>query len=862
MKKIFKNMTLFKTLTITLAVGIFMAVLTSKSNVKADSYVYDFWKNVIPSTEGITYKETYYAKNIKNAYNPNETLNEFRHLADMEVYENNIYVLDQNSETSETTDIHLANGVVYKALNVSYVAVLNQNFQYEKVVNQFLLSDYAKNKLDKFYNFNTKLEDITEEQASSKEFVDVYDIETASATSKNNRIYFSDITDYLTKKDQTIYSVNYITYTGEYGGSDYSEITNVSKKDIEVVKLTKLTVSTTEVTLDEAIDALNKIGCKVVDSTSDSSSFTITVDEQNKDKAKQAIQSLKENLEISVTTDGYFDVSDAPKTSGNEKVRFEVTYKYLKLAACAPYLPYYDSETGTVDTTKAAVYLNNARGITATEDSIYIADTDNARILKLNKDFVVEDVYLTPSDSSFYQILDTAYETEYGTAYEIISDQHSSLYTKITDKQVFYPIKVAVNNSGVCYCIASNIYEGLVEFGTNKTFNRFLGKNEVSANALKQLWSKIFTDTQLSSLALSLPPMFNNIAIASNGFLYATSNPETDATNPKNMVKIINTKGNDITKRNGYVAPDGDAVYVIASNVNGAVLGSSVLTAVAISKTGNYTVADQTRGRLFTYDSEGNLLYLTGAQPGGLSSKGSGNSLYNSITQPVAIDYLYRTNVLGEEEETIIVLDQASSSIILFETTEFGKAVNQATYLYQNGVITDTYLVDEKNNYVTVSKDGKLAIIDDANNILTDVSLSSINLTTSEKEYTFTDPSGNVLGTLSKGSEEQKVLIAYGAESYWRQVIKMNTNYELAYLGIGKALNRRGEYKEAMRYFKLAHSATYYSKAFSSYRDAILNENFNLIMTVVVVAVIALVVSKVTKKINSKNKLGKKGEDE
>ena len=45
MKKIFKNMTLFKTLTITLAVGIFMAVLTSKSNVKADSYVYDFWKN-------------------------------------------------------------------------------------------------------------------------------------------------------------------------------------------------------------------------------------------------------------------------------------------------------------------------------------------------------------------------------------------------------------------------------------------------------------------------------------------------------------------------------------------------------------------------------------------------------------------------------------------------------------------------------------------------------------------------------------------------------------------------------------------------------------------------------------------------
>ena len=31
----------------------------------------------------------------------------------------------------------------------------------------------------------------------------------------------------------------------------------------------------------------------------------------------------------------------------------------------------------------------------------------------------------------------------------------------------------------------------------------------------------------------------------------------------------------------------------------------------------------------------------------------------------------------------------------------------------------------------------------------------------------------------------------------------MNTNYELAYLGIGKALNRRGQYQEAMKYFEL-----------------------------------------------------------
>ena len=97
-------------------------------------------------------------------------------------------------------------------------------------------------------------------------------------------------------------------------------------------------------------------------------------------------------------------------------------------------------------------------------------------------------------------------------------------------------------------------------------------------------------------------------------------------------------------------------------------------------------------------------------------------------------------------------------------------------------------------------------------------------------------------------------VVIKGAESYWREVIRMNTNYELAYLGIGKALNRRGEYKEAMKYFELAHNATYYSKAFNSYRDAVLNENFSLLMAVIMVAVAGVAISKITTYVNKKNK--------
>ena len=59
MKKLFNKNTKYKVLTALLLVVVTIACVTVKSNVKATSYVYDFWKNVIPSSEGITYKETY-----------------------------------------------------------------------------------------------------------------------------------------------------------------------------------------------------------------------------------------------------------------------------------------------------------------------------------------------------------------------------------------------------------------------------------------------------------------------------------------------------------------------------------------------------------------------------------------------------------------------------------------------------------------------------------------------------------------------------------------------------------------------------------------------------------------------------------
>ena len=724
MKKLFNKNTQYKVLTTLLVLVVMVACVHVKSNVKATSYVYDFWKNVIPSSEGITYKETYYNSDIVSATDSKVTLPTFSNLTDMEVYQDTIYLVDY-----ATKSFTLPSGTVEK-YSLGSVYIINQDFKFTHVLNEFLITDEVKAKLDDFYQFSTPLEEITPAQVTSVEYVDIFNGVKEASEIKDGVAKFGKF-QYDGKGDLVIYDVTDANNTFAIDASEYT----YEVKEIEEV---------------------------------------VTVKDKNG----------KETTEKVTNTYTFFTFADY-----QEGAKLEAKYVWLETPGRAPYVPY------SQDSTKAAVILDSPQGITVTDKYILIADTENLRILKIDKvTLEVVDVYLTPKDSSFYQLYDSQYETQFGVAYETIKEVND-YYTVINNHKIFKPTKVALNSSGVCYCIAQNAYEGLIEFGDNTEFNRYVGKNTVAADALKQLWSNIWSEEQYASQALDLPSMFNNITVSPDGFLYATSNPDGDAAKAVNLVKVINTKGNDIMKRNGYVTPDGDAVYVVNSPEDGVVKGSSVLTAVCVSKTGNFTVVDSKRGRLFTYDSEGNLLYITGEQPGGTQYTGQGG-LSNCIISPIAVDYLYRTTGNNVEEETVIVLDNSSNSILLFETTEFGQAVNTATYLYQIGQIEDQIVKNEKGEDIVVK----------------------------------------------------------GAESYWREVIRMNTNYELAYLGIGKALNRRGEYKEAMKYFKLAHNAIYYSKAFNSYRDAVLNENFNLLMVVAMVAVGGYAISKITAYINKKNK--------
>ena len=82
----------------------------------------------------------------------------------------------------------------------------------------------------------------------------------------------------------------------------------------------------------------------------------------------------------------------------------------------------------------------------------------------------------------------------------------------------------------------------------------------------------------------------------------------------------------------------------------------------------------------------------------------------------------------------------------------------------------------------------------------------------------------------------------------WREVMKLNANYDPAFIGIGRALLREEKYADAMRYFKMAHDRENYGRAYRYYRKESAEKSIGWIVAVLAaLLIVPLVVSGVKK---------------
>ncbi|NLG24696.1 MAG: gluconolactonase [Clostridiales bacterium] len=280
--------------------------------------------------------------------------------------------------------------------------------------------------------------------------------------------------------------------------------------------------------------------------------------------------------------------------------------------------------------------FNRPQGICVDEhDNLHIADTENRRI-----------VSLTPS----------------GRLIRTFGLRVNSL---TGDDFVFNPLKVGVDGSGRYYVVARNMFQGIMSFEKDGTFFGFFGAIKTADSAIDRFWKYIATQAQRERMALFVPTEFTNLDIDRGGFVYTThvANRVDGAVADENTIRKLNPSGKDVLiNYNTRAKVNGDVYY----RELGPMSGPTKFLDIKVRPGGIYTALDNTRMRLYTYDSEGHLLYVFGA---------AGNQV-GTFRLPVAVE------ALGDE---IFVLDQAAGTITMFAPTRYGALINAAIGLRYDG---------------------------------------------------------------------------------------------------------------------------------------------------------------------------------
>ncbi len=387
------------------------------------------------------------------------------------------------------------------------------------------------------------------------------------------------------------------------------------------------------------------------------------------------------------------------------------------------YIEKFTNSQGIPDT------FNNPQGVFVTENNIYVCDTDNNRIVVFDR------------DAKFVRIVEKPIADEFAV------------------DDLYRPKAVAVDRSGRMYVVSASTYQGIIAMDGDGVFQGFIGAQKSPLSAWQIFWRRFQTKEQLDQQQQNVASEYENITIDKNGMIYVTNinldeGAQQAAITGKSKsgeyapVKMLNTQGNEILKRNGFYPPSGEVRISNSASTSTSIYGPSKIVDVALGPQGTWSIIDKTRSKIFTYDENGSLLFIFGDQ---------GSQLGNMETVNAVV-------YMGND---LLVLDNTADNITVFKRTEYG-------------------------------------------NIL----ISAL--------------------------ENQKNLNYDEAAENWRGILMRNNNFDEAYVGIGKAYYREGDYKSAMEMYEAAYETENYSTAFKQQRKNWVAKYALIVPLVVVVVIVGL----------------------
>lgn len=308
--------------------------------------------------------------------------------------------------------------------------------------------------------------------------------------------------------------------------------------------------------------------------------------------------------------------------------------------------------------------FQGARDLFVSEDQmIYLVDTEGQRIIVINENWEViniidsyikngsEERFASPnsvfvqgnkihiSDSDKKKIIILNLEGEFIS--DIGTPQETDVEGMLFEDMDYSPQKLVVDSIGNKLVISDYITHGFVKFDLEGNFQGFMGAPEAAPNPLDAFWYRVSPAERRERMANFVPIRYNNVDSGYRGLIYGLT---------ANSIRVLNSAGTLLEEFQEVGDPELDNSF----------------RDIVSRKRGLLSVLCSSTGHIFTYNKEGELLYIFG---------GVGN-VKGSLNRPAALDSI------GEK---IVVLDSATGQITVYKPTEYAKMIHRGISSFNDG---------------------------------------------------------------------------------------------------------------------------------------------------------------------------------
>lgn len=323
------------------------------------------------------------------------------------------------------------------------------------------------------------------------------------------------------------------------------------------------------------------------------------------------------------------------------------------------------------------ITFSGAQGILAADGMLYVADTQNNRVLCSTDDVVKQEITVPES-------------------------------ALIPSDFVFSPTKIAKDGKDYLYVISKGSYYGAVMYDPAGTFVGFYGANTVQSSVLSTLayfWDTLTqNDIKRGKKVKTLPYQFVDICVDADDFVYTCTGLTSGGTGT-GQVRMLSPGGTNILYR---MQKDGTRVGSASFNFGETDYARRLkqrvnqnFESVAVDADGYIYALDIVYGLVYVYDTDCHLITAFGGGEGMAAQDGQ-------FIQSVA---------LAVSEDRVYVADAQNGSVTVFEKTAFGQTLMAAQKLTldsrytESEALWDKVLQQDAGNQLALCAKGKIAYL-------------------------------------------------------------------------------------------------------------------------------------------------------